>query len=157
LVIGGRVGNDTLVDGVMHKNDMEFCVRTIRTLSGYSRANRARVGCVIWHVPSRRIISMGYNGTPEGMDNTMEMNGTTLPEVVHAEMNALKKLSWYERWVLLKDSALFVTHTPCMNCATEIVSTRIPVVYYLENYGNAAASVKLLRDNHRTVLRLLER
>ncbi len=56
----------------MHQRDMLFCVDTVRRLSRNSRALRAKVGCVIWDMKRRTIVSLGYNGTPEGEDNEME-------------------------------------------------------------------------------------
>jgi dCMP deaminase len=141
----------------MHPGDMTFCVQTIRRLAMRSRATRAQVGCVIWHMPSRRIVSLGYNGTPAGADNLMEVNNKTLDSVIHAEMNALSKMSWWERWLLLQDCALFVTHTPCVNCTDAILRTRIPVVYYLDNYGNSAYTLQRFREHKRKIMRLLER
>ena len=141
---------------LIHPNDMAFCVKTIRTLSQYSRATRARVGCVLWHRPSRRIISMGYNGTPAGMDNTMEHDNITRDCVIHAEMNTLGKLSWWERIWQLPECVLFVTHTPCVSCAQAIVKHRIPVVYYLDPYGNTAVSHQVFRESTTRLVRILE-
>lgn len=87
----------------------------------------------------------------------MEMNGKTLDTVIHAEVNALKKLSWWERWLLLPDCVMFVTHTPCVACAQHIMSTRIPEVYYLDNYGRHVDTLKLFRKHDRKLIRLLER
>ena len=140
----------------MHPNDMAFCVKTIRTLSHYSRATRARVGCVLWHRPSRRIISMGYNGTPEGEDNTMEENNITRDCVIHAEMNTLGKLSWWERWRIMRQCVLFVTHTPCERCAQAIVKHNIPMVYYLDPYGNTLMSHQVFRESNTRLVRILE-
>lgn len=139
----------------MHENDIRFCVDVIRRLARQSRATRAQVGCVIWHVPTRRIISLGYNGTAAGTDNRMEMNNKTLSTVIHAEENALRKLGLWERWWLLRESVLFVTHAPCLKCSELIVNTRIPKIYYLENYGNMVESLQLLKSRKRTILRIL--
>ena len=126
----------------MHNEDMTFCVNVCRMLARRSRATRAQVGCVIWNKDLRTIVSLGYNGTPEGEDNTMEQNNITLDTVVHAEMNALRKLRWYQR---RKHLVLFVTHTPCMNCAHAILDARISEVYYLENYGTHAGVEHLMK------------
>ena len=140
----------------MHPNDMHFCVKTIRALSQYSRATRARVGCVIWHVPSRRIITMGYNGTPAGEDNTMEHLNITLDHVIHAEMNALNKLSWWEKFWFLNECILVVTHTPCAQCTAAILHTKIHTIYFLDSYGNHSETLRMFQQHNRTFIRVLE-
>jgi dCMP deaminase len=135
----------------MHQRDMLFCVDTVRRLSRNSRATRAKVGCIIWDMKHRTIISLGYNGTPEGEDNEMERDNVTLDTVVHAEVNALRKLRWYQR---RKHLVLFVTHAPCRHCAESIVKSRIKKVYYLDNYG-APSGLEHLRKHHVDVRRLL--
>ena len=135
----------------MHQRDMLFCVDTVRRLSRNSRATRAKVGCIIWDMKHRTIISLGYNGTPEGEDNEMERDNVTLDTLVHAEVNALRKLRWYQR---RKHLVLFVTHAPCRHCAESIVKSRIKKVYYLDNYG-APSGLEHLRKHHVDVRRLL--
>jgi len=135
----------------MHQRDMLFCVDTVRRLSRNSRATRAKVGCIIWDMKRRTIVSLGYNGTPEGEDNEMERDNVTLDTVVHAEMNALRKLRWWER---RKHLVLFITHAPCKRCAEMIVKSRIRKVYYLDNYG-APSGLEHLRAHAVDVRRLL--
>lgn len=117
----------------MHSEDIKFCVRTAKLLATRSRATRAKVGCVVWDKKKRTIVGIGFNGTFPGEDNTMESNGKTLPTVIHAEVNAIGKVGWFVR----RRSVLFVTHSPCYNCAGEIVKSGIREVYYVEPYGDA--------------------
>lgn len=135
----------------MKDRDMMFCVDTVRRLSRNSRATRAKVGCLIWDVKKRTIVSLGYNGTPEGEDNIMEQDNVTLDTVIHAEVNALRKLSWWQR---KKNFVMFVTHAPCRNCAAKIVKSGIRKVYYLDNYGSAAG-LEHLRHSQVDVRRLI--
>jgi dCMP deaminase len=135
----------------MHQRDMLFCVDVVKRLARNSRATRAKVGCIIWDMKRRTIISLGYNGTPEGEDNQMELDNVTLDTVVHAEMNALRKLRF---WELRKHLVLFVTHAPCKRCAEMIVKHRIRKVYYLDNYG-APSGLEHLRAHAVDVRRLL--
>jgi len=58
----------------MHQLDLKLCVDVCRMLARRSRATRAKVGSVLWHPGKRTIISVGYNGTPEGEDNQMEVD-----------------------------------------------------------------------------------
>lgn len=134
----------------MHQDDMRLCVDVCKMLSRRSRATRAKVGSVLWDPRHRTIVSLGYNGTPEGEDNQMELDGKTLDTVIHAEMNVLRKVwTWTSRRCYI-----FVTHTPCVNCAREIIRKRVKRVYYLENYGNSQGT-ELLRSHGVSVIRLI--
>lgn len=95
-----------------------------------SSATRLKVGCVI--VKDNRIISIGYNGMPSGWDNVCEHEGKTKPEVLHAESNAIAKLA---RSPESGDGAsIFITHSPCIDCAKLIYQSGIQEVYYKNDY-----------------------
>ena len=105
-----------------------------------STAERLQVGCVI--VKDNTIIGIGYNGMPSGWDNVCEtvkfkdFTGTVLmkskPEVLHAETNAIAKVS---RSSNSTDNAdLFVTHAPCLECAKLIYQSGIKSVFYRDTY-----------------------
>ncbi len=104
-----------------------------------SSAVRLQVGAIV--VKDDRIISIGYNGMPSGWDNFCEdtvyqQDGTsvlkTKPEVLHAESNAIAKLA---RCSESGDGAsIFVTHSPCIDCAKLIYQSGIRQVYYKYDY-----------------------
>ena len=79
------------------------------------------------------IISDGYNGTPSGFENICEdSNGVTKPYVLHAEANAITKLA---RSGNNSDQAtLYVTASPCIECAKLIIQSGIRRVVYAEQY-----------------------
>ena len=135
----------------MHPLDMKLCVDVCKMLARRSRATRAKVGSVLWHPDKRTIISLGYNGTPEGSDNQMEQDGKTLDTVIHAEENVFRKVSW---WTSRK-CILFITHAPCRRCARQIVNKGVKKVYYLDNYGEPSG-IQLLRAAGVHVVRLIE-
>ena len=101
-----------------------------------SSAVKLKVGCVI--VKNNRIISIGYNGMPSGWDNTCEHTEdgwlTTKREVLHAETNAIAKLA--QSTESGKDAELYVTVSPCMDCAKLIYQTGISKVFYKYEYRN---------------------
>ena len=127
-----------------------------------SHARRLHVGAVI--VKEDTVISYGYNGMPSGWDNDCENtvfvldeesmgtdmislgysrteNGNwvklkTKPEVLHAESNAIAKLAKSSNSGI--GSTIFVTHSPCMECAKLIAQSGISSVYYNENYRDDA-------------------
>lgn len=138
---------------MIHQEDAMFCVRVARLLSARSRASRLRVGCVIWDSKKRTIVSVGYNGTVPGASNVMEVDNVTLPEVIHAEMNAISKLSFIQRRFFSHRYIMFITHSPCASCASNILkNTNIRYIYYLENY-RSMSGVTMLR-NHKKIRKI---
>jgi len=110
-----------------------------RRVSELSHARRLHVGAVI--VKDDTVISYGYNGMPAGWDNNCEhilQDGTlkTNPEVLHAESNAIAKLAKSNNSGLGAD--LFVTHSPCLECAKLIYQSGISRVFYSEDYRDDA-------------------
>lgn len=130
--------------------DLRFCVNTSRALAARSRAERLRVGAVVWHPKRRTIIGIGYNGTAAGASNVMEMDGMTLPEVIHAERNAIMKCSSWDLW----GSIIVITHSPCVSCARMMRDAGVRSVYYLENYRDPAG-IEVLRAAGIRVQRVL--
>lgn len=100
-----------------------------------SSAKRLHVGAII--VKDDRIISIGYNGMPAGWTNECEItldDGSlkSKPEVIHAEANAIAKLA--KSTESGKDSVMFLTHAPCIDCAKQIYTAGINTVYYENDY-----------------------
>lgn len=114
-------------------------MKAAEVYSQLSSAKRLKVGCVV--VKDNTIIGIGYNGMPSGWNNDCEIeiqqpvgrvDLATKPEVLHAETNAIAKIS---RSTNSSDSAsLFVTHAPCLDCAKIIYQAGINSVYYRNTY-----------------------
>ena len=95
-----------------------------------SYCKRRQVGALI--VKDKMIISDGYNGTPSGFENVCEENDVTKPYVLHAEANAITKIA---RSSNSSDGAtLYVTASPCLECAKLIIQSGIKRVIYSEHY-----------------------
>lgn len=96
-----------------------------------SYCNRRKVGALI--VKDKMIISDGYNGTPSGFENVCEdENNVTKPYVLHAEANAITKVAKSNN---SSDGAtLYVTSSPCLECAKLIIQAGIKRVVYTEKY-----------------------
>lgn len=96
-----------------------------------SYCQRRQVGCLV--VKDNSIISDGYNGTPSGFENVCEdENNVTKPYVLHAEANAITKLA---RSHNNSDGAtIYVTDSPCIECAKLIIQSGIKRMVYARNY-----------------------
>jgi dCMP deaminase len=96
-----------------------------------SYCQRRQVGSLI--VKDKMIISDGYNGTPSGFENICEdEDGATKPYVLHAEANAITKIACSNN--NSKNSTLYVTASPCIECAKLIIQAGIKRVVYSEKY-----------------------
>lgn len=106
-------------------------LRMARIWAENSYCQRRKVGALV--VKEKMIISDGYNGTPSGFENVCEdATNTTKPYVLHAEANAITKLA---RSSNNSDGAtLYVTASPCIECAKLIIQAGIKRVIYGEQY-----------------------
>lgn len=96
-----------------------------------SYCKRRKVGALV--VKDNMIISDGYNGTPSGFENVCEDNNNiTKPYVLHAEANAITKLARSNN--NSEGSTLYVTASPCIECAKLIIQAGIKRVVYAEKY-----------------------
>ena len=96
-----------------------------------SYCKRRKVGALL--VKDRMIISDGYNGTPSGFENICEdEDGVTKPYVLHAEANAITKVAKSNN--SSDGSTLYVTDSPCMECAKLIIQSGITRVVYRREY-----------------------
>ena len=124
-----------------------------------SHAKRLNVGAIV--VKDDRIISIGYNGMPSGWDNDCEevigqdeVGSLVLkskPEVLHAESNAIAKLAKSNESG--NNATLFVTHSPCLDCAKLIYQSGITTVYFKDNY-RSNDGIEFLRKSNVEVTKI---
>ncbi len=102
-----------------------------RIWAGNSYCRRRQVGAIL--VKDQMIISDGYNGTPAGFENVCEdENGLTKPYVLHAEANAITKVARSNN--SSDGSTMYVTASPCLECAKLIIQAGIRRVVFDELY-----------------------
>jgi dCMP deaminase len=123
----------------MKKKFIDYFMGIANLTSKLSYAKRLQVGAVI--VKGNQIIGTGYNGMPTGWDNCCEdkvwtQDGDyglkTKPEVLHAESNAIAKVS--RSTESSENATMFCTHAPCIECAKLIYQSGINTLYYREQY-----------------------
>lgn len=96
-----------------------------------SYCERRKVGALL--VKDKMIISDGYNGTPAGFENICEdENNKTKAYVLHAEANAITKVAKSNN--SSEGSTLYVTSSPCLECAKLIIQAGITRVVFTEKY-----------------------
>ena len=120
-------------------------IRMAKEWASLSKAKKLQVGCLI--VKDGSIIADGYNGTPRGFDNQCEdldyfNQLITRQEVLHAESNAITKLAKSTQSSV--GSTMYVTTSPCIECAKLIIQSDIIRVVYSDFY-RSHAGIKLLK------------
>ena len=136
---------------------LDTYMKTAKLFAEHSSAVRKKVGAVV--VKNDRIISIGYNGMPSGWNNNCEdkiycddgdyseqqlpktsnlpwkkYKLKTKPEVLHAESNAIAKLA--KSTESGDGASMFITCSPCIDCAKMIYQSGIKEVFYGEEYRN---------------------
>jgi len=128
---------------------IDYYMKIAEVTSTLSYAKRLQVGAVI--VKDNQILATGYNGMPSGWENVCEYEEELLvsdlekgnrlektgqlktkAEVLHAETNAIAKVA--QSTESSKDSTLFCTHAPCIECAKLIYQSGITTLYYKHQY-----------------------
>ena len=106
-------------------------LRMARIWAENSYCVRRQVGALV--VKEGMIISDGYNGTPSGFENVCEdENNVTKPYVLHAEANAITKLARSSN--NSEGPTIYITASPCIECAKLIIQAGIKRVVYGEKY-----------------------
>lgn len=128
----------------LDKTYMNFAI----DMSSNSKAIRAKVGAVL--VTKQGVVLTGYNGTPSGTDNSCEMfdsngNYVTRPEVLHAELNCIMKAA--REGVSCIDATVYVTLSPCVQCAAMMKQVGIKRVVYMHKYRDTSGIDYLKNHN----------
>ena len=116
------------------------------TISQRSHHPTFKVGALIVTSDNTQVLSLGYNGRAAGMSNVPQSSEPGCSGLLHAEINALLKLDYNNP----KDKVMYITLSPCENCAMAIINSGIKKVVYKEQYRDMSG-VDLLRKANITV------
>jgi dCMP deaminase len=131
----------------------------VEAAAAQSVATRHKVGAIV--VTPTGMISVGWNGTPAGMDNNCEshlvedennpgkVRWKTNPVTLHAERNAIDKMT--RQGVPTQGSILFVSRAPCFECAKALHGLGLRAIYYREQHDDMRG-VEMLRDTGTPVI-----
>ena len=115
----------------------EFFMGVAFISAGRSKDPSTQVGACIVD-SSNRILSIGYNGTPNGFDDDKfpwnregDNLDTKYPYVCHAELNAI--INYNGSRMNLRNSKIYVLLFPCNECAKMIIQSGIKEVIYLSD------------------------
>lgn len=90
------------------------------------------------------VMALGWNGTVSGADNNCkDCDGVTKPDVIHAEINALKKLQI--AGLSTVGAKIFCTFAPCLSCAVSLSDIGITEFIYINDY-KCPKGIELLKS-----------
>lgn len=117
----------------MRIDRVEYYLKMALLASERATCSRAKVGCVLTDTISNRVRSVGYNGSPKGVNHCIDSScllydGHCILSV-HAEINALSQLRGH--WDNL---TAYVTHAPCFSCYQALASFKVTRIFYLRVY-----------------------
>lgn len=128
----------------MRKDWVEYFLDIAKTVSTRATCDRLKVGSVI--VKDNKIISTGYNGSPNGSEHCNDrgclMENGSCVRTIHAEINAIMNSP-----ISVDGATIYVTHFPCFNCSKHIVQAGIKEIYYKDDYRNSVKAINLLEQS----------
>jgi dCMP deaminase len=119
----------------------EVYMRLAEELARRSTCRRRAVGAVITSGDLTRVLGVGYNGGAKGVNNEcLTPGGPDDPclSCIHAETNAVIKAGSTE-----SGTWAFITHSPCVLCATALINSNVAHVLYRREYRDLSG-VELL-------------
>ena len=111
------------------------------TIAQRSHHSTFKVGALIVTSDNTQVLSLGYNGNAAGMSNVPQSEAPGRSGLLHAEINALLKMDYNNP----KDKVMYLTLSPCTNCAIAIINSGIKKVIFKEKYRNVDG-IRLLKD-----------
>ena len=100
------------------------------TIAQRSHHPNFKVGSLVVTADNTQVLSLGYNGNASGMSNRPQSDNPGESGLLHAEINALLKMDYNNP----KDKIMYLTLSPCENCAMAIINSGIKKVVYKNEY-----------------------
>tara|TARA_B100001094_G_C18193390_1_gene808883 strand:- start:5292 stop:5711 length:420 start_codon:yes stop_codon:yes gene_type:complete len=117
------------------------------TIAQRSHHPTFKVGALIVTLDNTQVLSLGYNGNARGMSNVPQSEEPGCSGLLHAEINALIKLDYNNP----KDKSMYLTLSPCQNCAIAIINSGIKKVFYKEKYRDDTGILMLVESGIKVV------
>ena len=111
------------------------------TIAQRSHHPTFKVGALIVTSDNTQVLSLGYNGNAAGMSNIPQSDEPGCSGLLHAKINALLKLDYNNP----KDKVMYLTLSPCQNCAIAVINSGIKKVVYKEKYRDETG-INMLKD-----------
>ena len=103
---------------------------------------RFQVGSVVVAEDNSQVLAIGYNGDHKGGPNEVDSDEPGKSGFIHAEINALIKMDYNNP----KPKKLYLTLSPCIQCARAIINGGIKSVFFDVSYRDLSG-IELLKQN----------
>jgi dCMP deaminase len=130
LMVGDQLMQQTQNQTASRPSWDQIWMEMARVIAKRSVDPRHQVGTVIVTSDNTQVLSIGYNGDQRGGPNTVESNEPGCSGFLHSEINALIKCDYNTH----KKKVMYLTLSPCRQCAKAIINGNISEVVYLEDY-----------------------
>lgn len=121
-------------------------INMAQTISALSTCPRANVGAVL--VRHRRVISMGFNGSPKGTTHCTDagclIENNHCVRTTHAEQNAIVQAALHG--ISTDGATLYCTHRPCLACTKILINAGIREIVFRQEYDAGRAAEMLLKQ-----------
>ena len=117
-------------------------MKMAETIAQRSHHPTFKVGAIIVTSDNTQVLSLGYNGNAKGMSNVPQSDEPGCSGLLHAEINALLKLDFNNP----KDKVMYLTLSPCENCAMAVINSGVKEVVYKEEYRDKTG-INLLKGS----------
>lgn len=124
-----------------------YFIATAVLISQRSTCLRRKVGAIL--VKEKRILATGYNGAPSGIVHCAQVGCIRQQKKIasgerhelcrglHAEQNVILQAAYHG--IGVKNSVMYITHSPCSICAKMIINAGIKEVICLTYYPDRMA------------------
>ena len=119
---------------------LDFGKEVLASVEKLSTCYKTHVGAVLFK--DTRIIAIGYNGTPAGWEHCKDKHDLHLTYDVHAEANVIAFCA--KHGIQTNETIMFVSKSPCRECAKLIVQAGITTVWIKEVYENDIIGLEIL-------------
>lgn len=118
----------------------EYFISLAKFVAERGTCPRLKVGAVLVHTETHRVLSTGYNGAPPEEPHCTEvgcdMVGGHCVRTIHAEENAIDWAATRLPPHLRINSTLYCTHLPCLPCFCRALLAGVKRIVYVDDYNS---------------------
>jgi dCMP deaminase len=116
-------------------------IEVVKSISKRSYDPSLKVAAIVVTEDNTQLLSLGFNGNYAGGPNKRDSEIPGKSGFIHAEINCLIKMDYNNP----KNKKMYLTHSPCIDCAKAIINSGIKEVIYEIEYRDISG-IQLLKS-----------